>query len=481
MSRSKVRGKGSGASGFTLLEVVIVLAVLAVIGAILAPMAYQLLVAERASAVEDELQAIYQAVVGNPEKGIFGYVGDVAKYPASLVDLVAVSRDANGIPMDAKGNQIPGWRGPYLQNVRLENGLHTDPLNRPYEYFLVPVDSGVGNKFAVISRGLDGVSTNTADNPNFKDNYTGPAPTDPTYTSDHPENVDNAVFPKPTPPNPGAFNLTNPEALNVIVSGDVALNILNFDNNPKVNAFVPACPQLFNVTATSVARKAVEADLPYVQGLTVDLVQGQYSTVITPQDQRTVSWTETLTVLPAATLTRTLNLTGLDSSGTPLFNLVVANKFSATNVEVLEFDTKLKSTDNKTKVNAGETKTFTPHGCGQIYIKATGDSKIMPKNAVVDQFVMPYGHFTRNVGTDAANVTIVNRVEKRLKVFRNKILIGTVPRGDVHDDEGKKHPHIKTKTFKDLMAGDLVEVTDKDLILLASLILAAGDNTLTVQ
>jgi hypothetical protein len=56
-----------------------------------------------------------------------------------------------------------------------------------------------------------------------------------------------------------------------------------------------------------------------------------------------------------------------------------------------------------------------------------------------------------------------------------------VPRGDVHDDEGRTHPHIKTRSFTDLTAGDLIEITDKDLALLASRTLAAGDNTLTVQ
>jgi len=463
MSRPTTRVKSPGVSGFTLLEVVIVLGILAVILGILAPMAFQLLVAERATAVEDELQAIYTAIIGNSEKGIFGYVGDVGKYPATLLDLVAA-------PKDSAGNPLPGWKGPYLQNPRIENSLHIDPLARPYEYFLFPVDSGVGNKLALISRGVDGLSTNTAANPNIATNYTGPDPVDSGYATAA-QNADNVVFPRPT----------NPNALNVIVSGDLALNVLNYDNNPKVNAFVPACPQLFNVTATSVARKAEEANLPYVQGLTVDLVQGQYTVVITPQEQKTVSWTETLTVLPAAALTRTLNLTGLDSRGTPLFNLVVSNKFSATDVEVFEFDTKLKSTDNKTQVNAGETKTFTPHGCAQIYVQATPNSRVLPKNTMVDQFVMSYGHFTRIVGADAANVTITNKVEKRLKVFRNKILIGTVPRGDVHDDEGERHPHIKTRTFKDLMAGDLVEVTDKNLVLLASLTLAAGDNSLTVQ
>lgn len=460
-----------GVRGFTLLEVIIILAVLSLLLGIAAPFAFQLFVAERATAVEDELRAVYTAIVGNPEKGIFGYVGDVGKYPATLLDLVAAPKDSNG-------NPLPGWKGPYLQNPRLENGLHLDPFARPYEYFLRRMDAGVGNKLAIISRGADGVSVNTAANPNIAANYsdTLPAPTDTAY-SDDPKNADNVIFPRPD----------TPDALNVIVSGEVAPNILNFDNNPKVNAFVPACPQLFTVTATSVARGGdPEANLPYVQGSSFDLFQGQYVVKITPQDQKTVSWTETVTVLPAAIVTRTLNLTGLDSSSTPLFNLAVVNKFTATNVEVFEFDTKLKATDGKTKVNAGETKTFTPHGCAQIYVQATGDSKILPKNTMVDQFVMAYRDFTQIIGANAASVTVINMCEKRLKVFRNEILIGTVPRGDAHDDEGKKHPHVKTRAFKDLTVGDLIEVTDKDLVCLASSLIltvpsSVGDNTLTVQ
>ena len=58
----------------------------------------------------------------------------------------------------------------------------------------------------------------------------------------------------------------------------------------------------------------------------------------------------------------------------------------------------------------------------------------------------------------AASITVTNGIEQRLGIFRNQVLIGTVPRGDVHDDEGEKHPHIKTRTFKDLTIGDVIYI-----------------------
>lgn len=449
--------------GFTLLEVIIVLGILSILIAIIAPFGYQLLTAERQGALEAELQAIHTAILGSPERSTFGYVGDVGKFPASLLDLVVAPRDSTGTP-------VPGWRGPYLSNPRVESGLLIDPLSRPWEYFLKPVANGVGNQLAIVSRGADGVSTNTATNPNVAASYVGPPPVDSAYAGDR-RNADNVVFPRPT----------DGETLNVVVSGALALNVLNYDANPRVNAFVPACPQLFTVTAASVAREATEANLPYVQGLQLDLVQGSYRVTVVPQGQKTVSATDAITVQPGAIVTRTLNLTGLDSSGTPRFNLTVKNGFAATDLEVFEFDDELSGalpgqTAAKGYLKPGEARAYTPHGCAQIYVRQRG------KSTVVDQFVMPYGSFTRVEGLAAASLTVTNKVEQRLRVFRNAILIGTVPRGDVHDDEGRAHPHVKTKTFQDLSAGDLVEIkTDRDLTLLSSFVLAAGTNTATIQ
>jgi len=447
-----IRARYEDVKGFTLLEVIIVLAILSALLGIIAPMGYQLLTAERARAAEEELRGLYAAIVGNPETGSFGYVGDVGKYPASLLDLVIAPKDSTGAP-------LPGWKGPYVKNPRIENTSYLDPFGRPYEYFLKPLASGAGNMLAIIGRGADGVSTNTAPAPNVAASYVGPSPAEAPYAGD-PRNADNAVFP----------SAGGSDGLNVVVSGTLAFNILNFDANPEVSAFVPACPQLFTVTATSLARGAVEAALSYVQGLQIDLVQGQYRVTIVPQARITVSATETLTVLPAGTLTRTLNLTGLDSSGTPPFNLTVKNGFAATDLEVFEFGDELSGS-----LKPGETRVYTPRACAQISIRQKG------KPVLADQFVMPYGPATRLVGASAASLTVVSRVEQRLRIFRNQVLLGTVPRGDVHDDEGEVNAHVKTKTFPDLTAGDTIEVrADRDLALLRSLVLTAGNNTATI-
>lgn len=475
MSRPTTRVKSPGVSGFTLLEVVIVLGILAVILGILAPMAFQLLVAERATALEEELQAIYTAIVGNPEKGIYGYAGDVGSYPKTLLDLVRQPLDANNVP-------LPGWKGPYVQNPRIENGVWLDPLARPYEYFVVS-GANAPDQLAILSRGPDGLSTNGSADPNDATTYDGPSPTDASYPEGA-NNPDNVTFPRVE---------GNPTALNVKTDGDVAFNILNWDNNKEVNTFVPACPELYTITATSVARGKVEANMRYVQGLSFNLAQGQYRVAISPQGLTTTSWTETITVQPGATFTRTLNLTGLDSSGTPLFNLTVKNGFTTTELEVFEFDRKLAgklpgaTTGAKSFIDEGETRVFTPHGCAQIYVRKKR------KSDVVDQFVMPYGHFTRQEGTQAATLLVTNlhghphhhhgdgkihhhdddhhhhhHGHHRIFVYRNDILLGTV------------NHHHKEKVFKDLLAEDKITIFDRDGNLLASLTLAVGSNSVTV-
>ena len=89
-------------SGFSLLEVVLVIVVLAIMATIFVPLASGLVDAERASTETNELLAIYKGIVGDPKSNIYGYLGDVGDYPASLKDLIIPPVPANG------------WNGPLV-------------------------------------------------------------------------------------------------------------------------------------------------------------------------------------------------------------------------------------------------------------------------------------------------------------------------------------------------------------------------------
>ena len=109
--------------GFTLLEVIIVLAILSLFVGMLVPLSYQFFVGQQSRATETELEELWSAIVGSPARGGFGYVGDVGRFPATLVDLVVA-------PREGTGSVLAGWNGPYVHNARLENGLLLEVLGR---------------------------------------------------------------------------------------------------------------------------------------------------------------------------------------------------------------------------------------------------------------------------------------------------------------------------------------------------------------
>src|ERR1700681_743721 len=94
--------------GMTLIESVTALAITAILTSMVVTIGTSLMDSQRARLTEDDLAAIYAAIVGNPKQNAFGYLGDVGDYPSSLADLVA----PDPVP--------PGWNGPYLSGARLE-------------------------------------------------------------------------------------------------------------------------------------------------------------------------------------------------------------------------------------------------------------------------------------------------------------------------------------------------------------------------
>jgi general secretion pathway protein G len=108
-----IRKKRRGESGFTLLELLVVLAIMGMLAAIIAPQVIRYLGTSRTKAAQVQIQYIMQ--------GLELFRIDVGRYPTeqeSLQSLVTATPSA------------PNWNGPYLK----KDSALRDPWANPYLY-----------------------------------------------------------------------------------------------------------------------------------------------------------------------------------------------------------------------------------------------------------------------------------------------------------------------------------------------------------
>ncbi len=158
-----MRGSDSGfawrRNGFTMMEMVIVLGIVAILAALITPLAVNQVAQKRFDACREELGSIRQALVGDPalvQGGIrtsFGFVGDLGALPATLTDLTAQGAWPSW-PQDSGFGWSWGWRGPYLSEV-------TDPWGQPYLYATAGLPAGIAAR--IWSVGPDSVTGNADD------------------------------------------------------------------------------------------------------------------------------------------------------------------------------------------------------------------------------------------------------------------------------------------------------------------------------
>lgn len=212
--------------------------------------------------------------------------------------------------------------------------------------------------------------------------------------------------------------------------GTVNLNVLNFDYNPAVLAYVPACPNFWEFMSTSVPRNldtfgpATSGTTPFytLGGASFELVQGSYRIQLRTQTVPNTSYYDgQLAVLPGSNQNVTLQVPGPDSSATPTYSLSVTNNLTnVAGITVYSFATSLGAS----VPNGGGTATYTGvHGCSQITVRNSAT------NAVVDSFVFPIGiaTYTKIYNTSTFNFILTNGgTYPFLLVYQNNLLIGEV-------------------------------------------------------
>ena len=103
--------------GFTLLELVVVIAVIGILSAAVAPAVIQRVLDQRIESTRTEARTLYEAAVGAPSENRFGFLGDIGRLPASLQELVAPGSLPSFSTNTTRGIGM-GWRGPYVKPER---------------------------------------------------------------------------------------------------------------------------------------------------------------------------------------------------------------------------------------------------------------------------------------------------------------------------------------------------------------------------
>jgi len=122
-------------NGFTLVEAIVVIAILLILGGLLTPIVSSQLQNKKIEVTEEKLKKIKKAIIGDPsvvqfgQRTDFGYVGDVGNVPGALVDLIVQGTQPSWqfyTNWGAYTNVLlgAGWRGPYLDPTSYPGGRY---------------------------------------------------------------------------------------------------------------------------------------------------------------------------------------------------------------------------------------------------------------------------------------------------------------------------------------------------------------------
>jgi general secretion pathway protein G len=120
-------------AGFTLLEILVVITVIAILAALVSPQVFRNVGDAKAASARAQVEILTLA--------LDAYRLDNDHYPASEQGLEALVRRPGAEPLPRN------WRGPYLRR-----GVPMDPWNRPYEYTSPGVHDSTAFDLATLGR-----------------------------------------------------------------------------------------------------------------------------------------------------------------------------------------------------------------------------------------------------------------------------------------------------------------------------------------
>lgn len=135
--------------GLSLFTMVIMIGVLGISLTVTRIFLYQQTNAHREYETRKEMKELYEAIMGNPDMGTFGYAGDMGRLPNNLTELVDKTGQPDyAEPEDPKGIKY-GWNGPYINTGRALESYKKDAWGNDYAVV------GIGQ---IRSNGLDGMA-----------------------------------------------------------------------------------------------------------------------------------------------------------------------------------------------------------------------------------------------------------------------------------------------------------------------------------